>query len=148
MTRFECRWLFVAWECAESELDYWLKHYASQSGRRGSILTRVLVDGDDPRVLGYYDQSAYRLDSDELSAVFDQDRKPRYPIPCVLIARFARCQSVRGEGAGELLLAHALRACTQVSESIGIEMVIVHAINDAAVKFYERFGFVRTMGAH
>lgn len=130
-------------DSGEPELDEWLKKTASQSARRRTTLTRVLVNDDDPRVLGYYSQSAYRLDAEELAAVFGAEQRPRYPIPCVLIARLARCQSVRGQGVGELLLAHALRSCTRVSREIGIEMVIVHAISERAVVFYERFGFVR-----
>ncbi|WP_125100773.1 GNAT family N-acetyltransferase [Leucobacter chromiireducens] len=129
--------------CGEDDLDTWLKTQASQSGRSNNTLTRVLVDGDDPRVLGYYSQSSYRLVGDELGAVFGDGRRPRYPIPCVLLARLARCNSVAGRGAGEVLLGHALRACTRVSREIGIEMVVVHALHERAALFYERFGFVR-----
>lgn len=94
-------------------------------------------------VLGYYSQSAYRVDSAELEALFGVEHRPRYPVPSVLIARLARYQSVRGEGVGELLLAHALRACTRVSKEIGIELVVVHAIDEAAAEFYEKYGFTR-----
>ncbi|MBP1325811.1 putative GNAT family N-acyltransferase [Leucobacter exalbidus] len=94
-------------------------------------------------MLGYYSQSSYRIDAEELSAVFGSSNTPRYPIPSVLIARLARCQSVRGQGIGELLLAHALRSCTRVSKEIGVELVVVHAMSEAAAKFYESYGFVR-----
>lgn len=132
-------------DSGEPELDEWLKRHAGQSGRQGNTLTRVLVDDEDSsnRVLGYYAQSAYRLDGEELGAVYGEANRPRFPIPGVLIARLARCSSVRGEGAGEILLAHALRACTRVSEEIGIQVVVVHALNEWAATFYEGFGFKR-----
>lgn len=132
--------------CGEPELDDWLKTQASQSARSNNTLTRVLVDGDDPRVLGYYAQSTYRLAGDELGAAFADGKTPRYPIPCILLARLARCRSIVGSGAGEILLAHALRSCTRVSKEVGLEMVVVHALHEKAACFYERFGFVRFAG--
>lgn len=67
----------------------------------------------------------------------------KYPVPCVLLARLARCMRVKGHGVGELLLAHALRSCIRVSEEIGLQFVVVHAIDDPAVAFYESYGFER-----
>lgn len=132
-----------SFDCGEPELNTWLKEHSSRSGRSGNTLARVLVADGEPTVRGYYAQSAYRLDNQELSAIYGAEARPRYPIPCVLIARLARCQSVRGQGMGEVLLAHALRACTRVSEEVGIEMVVVHALNEKAAIFYESFGFTR-----
>lgn len=44
---------------------------------------------------------------------------------------------------GEVLLAHALRACTRVSDETGVVFVVVHAIDDRAREFYKRYGFVQ-----
>ena len=128
-------------DSGEPSLDEWLKLYANQSARRGNTLTRVLVQDDDPRVLGYYAQCAYSLVGEELALAFSGNQK--YPIPCVLLARLARCRSVQGQGVGEVLLAHALRACLRVSEDAGLQFVVVDAINDKAVRFYEKNGFER-----
>lgn len=128
-------------DCGNKALTDWLKEHANQSDKKNVTLTRVLRKDDDPSVLGYYSHLSYQLHGEELAQAFGS--KVRYPIPCVLLARLARCERVRGEGAGELLLAHALRSCIRVSDEIGLQFVVVHAIDDRAVSFYERYGFDR-----
>lgn len=126
-------------DCGVADLNDWLKVQANQSGRKGSTLTRVLLKDSDSRIYGYYAQTAYSLVGEELALAFSAPQK--YPIPCVLIARLACCSSVQGQRLGEALLLHALRSCIRVSEEVGIQFVVVHAIDDSAAKFYERYGF-------
>jgi hypothetical protein len=42
---------------------------------------------------------------------------------------------------GRSLLQDALLRCVAAADSIGARAVVVHAISDDAVRFYERFGF-------
>lgn len=126
-------------DCGEPELNEWLRLYARQSGRSGNTLTRVALDPDDGRIVGYYAQKSYQLEGEELARAFPASR--RYPVPAALIARLARCRSVAGEEVGGLLLAHALRACIRVSSEIGVEVVVVHALSEGARQFYIRYGF-------
>lgn len=129
-------------DCGDDDLNQWLRQYARQSDRKGVTLTRVALDEDDGRIVGYYATKAYQLEGAELRRALGEEAA-RYPVPCVLLARLARCESVRGAGVGELLLAHALRACTRVSLETGLQFVVVHAIDDRARMFYERYGFVQ-----
>lgn len=128
-------------DCGVDDLNVWLKQHANQSGKKGSALTRVLVDEGEGRVFGYYAQAAYRLMGEELALAFSAPQK--YPMSCVLLARLACCLSVSGQGLGEMLLLHALRSCTRVSEEIGVQFVVVHAISEGAATFYEKYGFER-----
>ncbi len=50
----------------------------------------------------------------------------------------------RGIGLGEALLKDALTRAVAASESIGIHAVLVHAKDEDARRFYERFDFVRS----
>ncbi|MGX5681689.1 GNAT family N-acetyltransferase [Schumannella luteola] len=129
-------------DCGDPEMNQWLQRYARQSDRRHETLTRVALDPHDGRIIGYYATKAYQLEGASLLEALGDDAS-RYPVPCVLLARLARCLSVRGEGIGDILLAHALRACVRVAENTGVKFVIVHAIDDNAVRFYERNGFTR-----
>lgn len=128
-------------DCGVEDLNDWLRKQANQAGKKGNSLTRVLVEEGEGRVYGYYAQTAYSLVGEELARAFVSPSK--YPVPCVLLARLACCKSVQGQGLGGVLLAHALRSCIRVSDEIGIQFVVVHAIDESAAQFYERYGFER-----
>lgn len=126
-------------DSGESDLNEWLRRYASQSNKTGNTLVRVALHPDDGRIVGYYAQRTYQLDGTELKRAFPDSRK--YPVPAVLIARLAVCRSVQGQKLGGILLAHALRACTRISTDVGVEVVVVHALHDRAREFYLHHGF-------
>ena len=65
-------------------------------------------------------------------------------IPLLLIGRLAVDSEWRGRGLGSALLVDAVRRCLAASEIAGARGVVAHAIDDAAVSFYERHGFVRS----
>lgn len=129
-------------DCGVADLTGWLQRQAGQSDRRNVTLTRVALEDDSNRVVGYYATKTYHLEGPELALALGPDAG-KYPVPCVLLARLAVCESAQGQGVGALLLAHALRACTRVSEETGLQFVVVHAIDETAATFYERFGFER-----
>lgn len=62
-------------------------------------------------------------------------------IPVVLLGRLAVDEEFKGQGLGYSLLQHATGRALEAAETIGIHAVLVHAINDAVVPFYENFGF-------
>jgi hypothetical protein len=128
-------------DCGEADLNEWLRYYASQSDARGDTLTRVALEPNDGRIIGYYAQKAYQLQGDELKEALGD--RAKYPVPAVLLARLARCRTVAGARVGELLLTHALRATVRVSSEIGVQAVVVHAIGSKAAAFYENYGFTR-----
>src|SRR3546814_20405179 len=63
-------------------------------------------------------------------------------VPLLLIGRLAVASDFQGLGLGADLLADALRRCAAASEIAGARAVIVHAIDDDAVGFYARHGFI------
>ena len=63
------------------------------------------------------------------------------PIPVILIGRLAVDSSVKGEGIGASLLREAVLKSFEVSQIIGARAILVHALSDAAVDFYTKFGF-------
>lgn len=48
----------------------------------------------------------------------------------------------QGIGLGSALVSDALRRCLAASDIAGVRAVIVHAIDDGAVEFYQRLGFI------
>lgn len=68
------------------------------------------------------------------------------PVPAILIGRLAVDLQFRGHGLGASLLQNAFVRAVQVSHQIGSAAIAVHARDETAVPFYERFGFTRLPG--
>ncbi len=67
---------------------------------------------------------------------------PTYPIlSAVLIGRLAVADNYQGVGWGKLLIMDALYRSLGVSQTTGCFAVVVDAIDDEAVRFYQRFEF-------
>lgn len=59
----------------------------------------------------------------------------------ILLARLAVDVTERGQGLGAALLKDALVRTLQAAEIAGLRAMIVHAKDDAAKRFYEKYGF-------
>ncbi len=128
--------------CGVEPLDRYLKEQASQDSRRSVAAPFVLIT---PRneVVGYYTLSAFALDLPTLPAA-QVRRLPKYPkVPATLLGRLAVDRSQHGQGLGEFLLMDALaRSCRAASE-VASYALVVDAINESAIAFYEAYGFIR-----
>jgi predicted GNAT family N-acyltransferase len=103
----------------------------------------VALDVDTREIAGYHTLAASAVPAHDLP----QDRVSklklsRYPSwSAVLIARLARRISARGQGLGELLLIDALQRAVLTTSSAGAAFIIVDAIDDNAIRFYQKYGF-------
>lgn len=66
---------------------------------------------------------------------------PRYPIPIMILARFAVHKDSQGRGVGAGLLKDAALRTLQAADIAGIRALIVHAKDETARAFYSHFGF-------
>ncbi|MFD2427703.1 GNAT family N-acetyltransferase [Sphingobium scionense] len=122
-------------------LDHWLAERALAS-EGASARTYVVCDADQPdQVVGYY---TITTAMEERAALPTARLRRGMPdkVPLLLIARLAVDVAFQGIGLGADLLADALRRCAAASEIAGVRAVVVHAIDDDAVAFYERHGFI------
>lgn len=123
-------------------LDQWLRERARASEGL-SARTYVICPSDESgRVMGYFSISA----AVEQRAALPTAKLPRGlpdQVPLLLIGRLAVDASCQGRGVGSALLVDASRRCLAASEVIGVRGIVAHAIDEAAVGFYERHGFVR-----
>jgi GNAT superfamily N-acetyltransferase len=124
-----------------ASLDTWLVDYALQAGRAGSARTYVVTDAEqDGRVVGYHAIAAASVERGK--ATFRASKgMPNQPVPAILLGRLAVDRTVQGQGLGAWLLQDAMRRALSVSEELGVRVLLVHAIDDSARSFYERFGF-------
>ncbi len=127
-------------ECGEDSLDTWLKRHARQAEASGSA--RVFVTtGDGEKVVGFYALAAASVSPRVATARLIRGQPKYRPVPAILIARLAVDSDHQGNQLGRSLLQDALLKSATAADSIGARAVIVHAISDRAVRFYERFGF-------
>lgn len=132
----------AAFSCGSEELDRYFQHQASQDMRRKVAAAFVLSAGGSD-VIGYYTLSATSIEPVGLPADFAR-RMPRYSsLPAILLGRLVVDQRYRGQRFGEALLLDALRRAFTQSSQIAAIAVVVDAIDDAAVRFYERYDFQR-----
>jgi GNAT superfamily N-acetyltransferase len=126
-----------------ASLDQWLRERA-RSSEGLSARTYVTCTMDEPdRVVGYFSISAAVERRNALPSARLRRGMPEQ-VPLLLIGRLAVDAQWRGRGVGSALLVDALRRCLAASGIAGARGVIAHAIEDAAVGFYQRHGFVRS----
>lgn len=98
----------------------------------------------DGRVAGYYCLSASSLVREESPSPLGKGQPN--PIPVVLLGRLAVDQDFAGRGLGVSLLQHATLRSLEAAATIGIRAMMVNALSDDVVPFYERYGFTRFPG--
>ena len=124
-------------------LDEWLRERA-RWGEGLSARTYVVCPTDKPdRVVGYFSISTALEQRNVLPSAKLRRGMPEQ-VPFLLIGRLAVDAQWQGRGVGSALLTDALRRCLAASEVAGARGVIAHAIDEDAVGFYERHGFVRS----
>jgi GNAT superfamily N-acetyltransferase len=125
--------------CGKPTLNDWLLRHARQAHGSGSAKTFVIAD---PRgVVGYFSLTVGQIDT--LDAP-ERIRKGmgQYPIPVVILARLAVDRAYQGQGIGVGMLQDAIRRTLVIAEQAGIRAMLAHPIDEEAVRFYTRFGFI------
>ncbi|MCV2217712.1 GNAT family N-acetyltransferase [Thauera sp. Sel9] len=129
-------------------LDHWLYEQARRSEGLSARSYVVCPQAQPNRVVGYFSIATALEQRNALpSAKLRQNMPER--VPLLLIARLAVDAEWQGQGLGSALLADALCRCLAASEIAGARGVIVHAIDSAAVGFYQAHGFTPSpLGEH
>jgi GNAT superfamily N-acetyltransferase len=128
--------------CGVVALDRYLREQAGQDVRKQVAATFVLVERNNPAVLGFYTLAATSVRLSELPEATVK-RLPRYPlVPAILLGRLAVDQQWRGKGYGEILLMDAIKRCKDTRD-IGWAALVVDAKDEPALRFYERYHFIR-----
>lgn len=134
----------ASFTCGVESLDRYLKTQAGQDVRRKANAVFVLSSESEPvRVLGYYTLCAMAISQGEVPEAA-RKHVPRYPlVSCTLIGRLAIAKDQQGQRLGSILLADALLRAFESASTVGSSMVVVVALDEAAVSFYAAHGFVR-----
>ncbi len=134
------RHLLADFDCGVAELNVFLVRHALSNHQAGSAKTFVTTS--EGAVVGYYSLAASQIIH---ASATERLRKglAAHPIPVVLLARLAVDVRWQGEKLGHGLLKDAILRVLVAADGIGIRALLVHAKDEEARVFYERFGFER-----
>jgi len=131
----------ASFSCGNASLDEFLRTRVSQYEKRRLGRTYVAVRPNAKRVVGYYTLASGSVSFANIPPGLAR-KLPRHPVPVVLLARLAVDTGAQGQGLGRYLLADALHRCLALGDRVGVHAIEVEAIDEAAQRFYEKFGFV------
>lgn len=126
-------------DCGNEELNSWLQRHALASHEADLARTYLALDGET--VAGCVSLTTGSVRPEEAPKRLARGM-PRYPIGTVLIARLAVDVSYHGRHLGSRLFAEGLRRAVAASDAAAARLVVVDAIDDDAVGFYRRWGFI------
>jgi len=127
-------------DCGNEALNRFLHRHALPNQRNQSARTYVALRGET-HVIGYYSLAAASAEYDIVPARIAKGLA-QHPIPLTLLARLAVDQAEQGAGIGAGLLKDALKRFLQAQAIIAARALVVHAKDEQAIEFYQRFGFI------
>lgn len=125
-------------DCGQEALNRFLIRYAFPNQQAEASQTYVALMGDE--VVGFYTLVVAQVEYDDAPQRLGKGLA-RHPIPLMLIARLAVATSWQGKGLGSGLPKDAMLRTLQAADIAGIRAMAVHAKDDTARAFSERFGF-------
>jgi ribosomal protein S18 acetylase RimI-like enzyme len=133
-----------SFDCGSGPLNSFLKQTARQHAARGISRTFVLVEEDDAaepkRILGFFSLNLCQLKADALPP--EQARRFPRAVPGVRLGRLAVAKEMQRQGIGRTLLVGAMGKFMEIFNTAGGIGLFVDAKDEAAKRYYERFGFV------
>lgn len=128
--------------CGNAHLDNYFRKQAKQDIKRKLAACFVLSDADN-HVKGFYTLSNAGISRRYIPEDISKKLPRAYDsLPVTLLGRLAINEKDKGKGLGKLLLVDALKRSYDVSQVIGSMAVVVDPIDENAVAFYKRFGFI------
>jgi GNAT superfamily N-acetyltransferase len=126
-------------DCGREELNRYLLRYAWQNQQAGAAQTYVGLAGD--AVIGYHTLAVGQVSRQEAPGRLTKGLA-RHPVPLMLLARLAVDRRWQRQGIGKALLKDAMQRTLQAADIAGIRAFAVHAKDEEARRFYQKFDFI------
>lgn len=124
-------------DCGHEALNAWLRTRALRNQREGGSRTWVVLDCQ--RVVAFYASSTSVLMRSRATKRVARNQPD--PLPALLLGRLAVDIRSRGVGLAAALVKHFVLKSIEVAEVTGVRLLLVHAKDATAQRFYLRFGF-------
>jgi GNAT superfamily N-acetyltransferase len=128
--------------CGKDMLDNYLHTQASQDVKRK--LCVVFAMSEESAIKGYYTLSNASIPAELMPEAIKKKMPGSYKaLPVTLLGRLAVDARFKGQGLGGILLIDTLKRSFSVAgESLGSIGVVVDPLDEDAVAFYQKFGFI------
>lgn len=127
-------------DCGVAALNEWLMQHSVRAQRSDTARTYVWIDPASKRVVAYFSITPTEVRRVDLSGSMAGGVSV---VPGYLLARLALDRSLHGTGLGAELLVNALSKIVTASGLGGGRIIVVDAIDDRALTFYEHHGFTQ-----
>lgn len=135
-------------DCGNSMLNDYLHKQANQDIKRKLTACFVHLDETDNKIKGYYTLSNNSIPLNKIPIEFQKKLPKSYTsIPTTLLGRLAIDKRYKGQDLGKFLLVDALRRSYEISCTVGSYAVVVDPIDQSAVEFYSKYGFILLPGS-
>ncbi|MGA2119075.1 MAG: GNAT family N-acetyltransferase [Bryobacteraceae bacterium] len=126
-------------DCGREKLNRYLLRYAWSNQQAGAAQTYIGLAGDT--VVGYHTLAVGQVSREQAPERLTKGLA-RHPVPIMLLARMAVDRRWQGQGVGKALLRDAMLRTLQAAEIAGIRAFAVHAKDEKARGFYQKFDFI------
>jgi GNAT superfamily N-acetyltransferase len=133
--------------CGKDMLDKYLHTQANQDVKRKLCVVFAMFEDTD--IKGYYTLSNASIPAELMPEAIKKKMPVSYKaLPVTLLGRLAIDVKFKGQGLGGILLIDALKRSFSVAgESLGSIGVVVDPLDEDAVAFYKKFGFILLPGS-
>lgn len=130
-----------SFDCGSPALNEFLQRYALINQKAGGALTYVCCKGGE--VVGFYSLVVGSVEPGAAPARVVKGLA-RHPVPVIILARLAVDRAHHRAGLGSALLKDALLRVVQAADIAGVRALLVHAKDDDARSWYEKWEFERS----
>ncbi len=128
-------------DCGNETLNVWLKRYALQNQAADFARTFVVIEKNKPPIVAFYSLATGAVERADATEKIKKGLPQNPQIPIMLLARLAVDLRYQGMGLGKGLLKDAMLRTLKASQYAGIRGILVHAKDEKAGQFYEKYGF-------
>jgi len=134
--------VFEGFDCGKPALNQWLIRHALNNQASGKSRTWVVVEAGSHDVVACYASATASI----LRSSTPKRMRRNQPdeMPAILLARMAVDSKHNRRGLGAALLKHFMLKAFEVAESVGVRVLLIHAKDDEAKRFYTHYGFLES----